>query len=140
MDAAVIILDKPVNWNAHPNIRPICLPPGGTIENFMDKPAMVTGWGLKGPGRTAEVLQKGLVSPNFRNFGCITKKGGFADCPKKGQRSCELFKLLLPFPLIFKTLSKRLNEGRKIFSIGGRIFFCYGRKILPSVGDTGKVW
>jgi hypothetical protein len=60
MDAAVIFLDKPVNWNANPNIRPICLPPGGKIEKFLEKQAMVTGWGLKGrTGGSAPVLQKG---------------------------------------------------------------------------------
>jgi hypothetical protein len=47
LDAAVLILDKPVNWNLHPHIRPICLPPGGNIDNFTNKPAMVSGWGIK---------------------------------------------------------------------------------------------
>jgi hypothetical protein len=65
MDAAVIFLEKAVNWNANPNIRPICLPPGGKIENFIGKQAMVTGWGLKGNGRAASVLQKGPVLAIF---------------------------------------------------------------------------
>jgi hypothetical protein len=65
MDTAVIFLEKAVNWNANPNIRPICLPPGGKIENFIGKPAMVTGWGLKGNGRAASVLQKGPVLAIF---------------------------------------------------------------------------
>jgi hypothetical protein len=65
MDAAVIFLDKPVNWNTNPNIRPICLPPSGKIENFLGKPAMVTGWGLKGTGRASSLLQKGPVLSVF---------------------------------------------------------------------------
>jgi hypothetical protein len=65
MDAAVIFLEKPVNWNTNPNIWPICLPPGGKIENFIGKPAMVTGWGLTGKGRAASVLEKGPVLAIF---------------------------------------------------------------------------
>jgi hypothetical protein len=66
MDAAVIFLDKPVNWNTNPNIRPICLPPGGKIEKFLEKQAMVTGWGLKGRTQgSASVLQKGPELANL---------------------------------------------------------------------------
>ena len=61
MDAAAIILDRPINWNLYPTIRPVCLPPGGNIENFTNKPAMVSGWGIKNTGQASNLLQKGFI-------------------------------------------------------------------------------
>jgi hypothetical protein len=54
-------MDKQLNWNNYPNIRPICLPPGGDIDIFIEKKALVSGWGLKGTGKVTSILQKGEV-------------------------------------------------------------------------------
>ena len=61
MDAAAIVLDKPVPWDRYPHIRPICLPPRGNIENYVNSSAMVSGWGITTTGRASQVLRKGQV-------------------------------------------------------------------------------
>jgi Trypsin len=68
LDAAAIILNKPIKWFLYPHIRPICLPPGGNIQSFTNKPAIVTGWGFKGTSKLANELQKGEITvlPNER--------------------------------------------------------------------------
>ena len=58
MDAAVIILNRRVVWSRYEHIRPVCLPPGGNIEKFVNRTATVSGWGVTKTGELSEVLRK----------------------------------------------------------------------------------
>ena len=58
LDAAVIILDRQVVWSRYEHIRPVCLPPGGNIEKFVNRTATVSGWGVTKTGELSEVLRK----------------------------------------------------------------------------------
>ena len=62
MDAAAVILNASIDWNSYPNISPVCVPPDGNIEDFLNQPATISGWGIKHGGQTADVLQKGTVT------------------------------------------------------------------------------
>ena len=66
LDAAVIILNRRVVWSRYEHIRPVCLPPGGNIEKFVNRTATVSGWGLTETGYTSEVLRKAklIVQPH----------------------------------------------------------------------------
>jgi len=46
-DIALLKLQDPVDFNKHPNIRPICLP-SNSRENYAGSRAIVTGWGATG--------------------------------------------------------------------------------------------
>ena len=65
LDAAVIILNRRVVWSRYEHIRPVCLPPGGNIEKFVNRSATVSGWGVTKTGEVSEVLRKAklLVMP-----------------------------------------------------------------------------
>jgi len=46
-DIALLKLQDPVDFNKHPNIRPICLP-SNSRENYAGSRAIVAGWGMTG--------------------------------------------------------------------------------------------
>merc|ERR1719315_174578 len=46
-DIALLKLQDPVDFNKHPNIRPICLP-SNSRENYAGSRAIVAGWGKTG--------------------------------------------------------------------------------------------
>jgi len=66
-DIAVLELETPIDWAAYPNVRPACLPKGETIEDVVNKPAVVSGWGLiSNSGANPEFLQRVNLTINGR--------------------------------------------------------------------------
>ena len=61
-DAAAIILAQPVDWDLYPHIRPVCLPPGGHVEHFLNQSAQVSGWGKTDSQLTSRKLRRGQVT------------------------------------------------------------------------------
>jgi len=61
-DIALLKLEDPVDFNKHPNIRPICLP-SNSRENYAGSRAIVTGWGRTGEhGVMSDVLREANVT------------------------------------------------------------------------------
>merc|ERR1711970_352195 len=61
-DIALLKLQDPVNFNKHPNIRPICLP-SNSRENYAGSRAIVTGWGATGEHEdVSDVLLEATVT------------------------------------------------------------------------------
>jgi len=61
-DIALLKLQDPVDFNKHPNIRPICLP-SNSEENYAGSRAIVTGWGRKGENEDlSDVLLEATVT------------------------------------------------------------------------------
>ena len=61
-DIAVLVLSEQVDWQAHPNLRPACLPTSKSITDFLDKTATISGWGaLNEVGSSPRILQKAEV-------------------------------------------------------------------------------
>ena len=44
-DIAILVLSSPVDLNAHPNIKPACLPRTETKSDLFGRRAVVSGWG-----------------------------------------------------------------------------------------------
>jgi len=61
-DIALLKLQDPVDFNKHPNIRPICLP-SNSRENYAGSRAIVTGWGATGEHEdVSDVLLEATVT------------------------------------------------------------------------------
>merc|ERR1712179_401253 len=61
-DIALLKLQDPVDFNKHPNIRPICLP-SNSRENYAGSRAIVTGWGMTGENEdSSDVLLEANVT------------------------------------------------------------------------------
>jgi len=66
-DIAVLELETPIDWAAFPNVRPACLPKGETIEEVVNKPAVVSGWGAISNSRNfPDFLQRVNLTINGR--------------------------------------------------------------------------
>merc|ERR1719228_2710477 len=61
-DIALLKLQDPVDFNKHPNIRPICLP-SNSRENYAGSRAIVAGWGVTGENEGhSDVLLEATVT------------------------------------------------------------------------------
>ena len=56
-DIAKLYLDQPIDYAESPKIRPICLPVDST-EEYIERDAKATGWGVMKRYTPAEVLQE----------------------------------------------------------------------------------
>ncbi|CAG0894960.1 unnamed protein product [Darwinula stevensoni] len=90
-DIALMRLDTPVNWNAYPHIRPICLPSGPL--SVAGQTVTIAGWGCTNVlgavlGYTSTKLREATLqvvsddvcrrtasAPNYNNFLCAQKTG-----------------------------------------------------------------
>ena len=57
-DFSMIKLKTAVDFNAHPDIRPACLPPAGFSGDYAGVTATVTGWGTTRPGGNQPIVLK----------------------------------------------------------------------------------
>jgi len=61
-DIALLKLQNPVDFDRHPNIRPICLP-SNSRENYAGSRAIVAGWGVTGENEGhSDVLKEATVT------------------------------------------------------------------------------
>ena len=60
-DICLLKLSRPINFSAHPNVRPVCLPPTST-NHYENVEAILTGWGkVSGSGQVSTVLLESQV-------------------------------------------------------------------------------
>lgn len=102
-DVCLLKLSQPISFPAHPNVRPVCLPPSSS-NSYSNKKATVAGWGRTGGGAgISTYLQEIDVfvwpqDPCRRTFGssitnsmmCISKNSNPIDATCNGDSGSSL--------------------------------------------------